>query len=352
MTQVMAHHPVRSRGGSPSGAPVGWWLVGVSFLIFVMVVLGGVTRLTDSGLSMVDWRPLMGVLPPLNDDAWAVVFRSYQAFPEYQKVNAGMTLAAFKSIFWFEYAHRLLGRAIGIAFLLPFLFFLLTGHIRGRMVWRMVALFVLGGLQGFLGWFMVQSGLVDRPDVSQYRLAAHLGLAVLIYGCMLWTALSLLAPLSGVRKNTAVGVGLGLLVAWLFIVILSGAFVAGTDAGFSYNTFPLMDGRWIPPGLFDLGPILINFFENTITIQFTHRVFGVLTVAAVLLFWILHRMMAVDGRFSRWMDVLALAAIAQVLLGISTIVFVVPVPLAAAHQAGGLILFTTAILALHGSRRA
>ena len=348
----MAHHPVQSRGGSRLGAPVGWWLVGVGFLIFVMVVLGGVTRLTDSGLSIVDWRPLMGALPPLNDEAWAVVFERYRAFPEYQKINVGMTLAAFKPIFWFEYAHRLLGRAIGLAFLLPFLYFLLTGRIRGAMVPRMVALFVLGGLQGFLGWFMVQSGLVDRPDVSQYRLTAHLGLAVLIYGYMLWTALSLLAPVSGAGKNAAVGVGLRLLVLWLFLVILSGGFVAGTDAGFAYNTFPLMDGRWIPLSLFDHEPTLINFFENTITIQFTHRVFGIVTVAAVLLFWILHRMVAVDERFSRWMNVLALTAIAQVLLGISTLVFVAPVPLAAAHQAGGLVLFTTAILALHAYRRA
>ena len=235
---------------------------------------------------------------------------------------------------------------------MAFLFFLLTGRIRGAMVPRMVALFILGGLQGFLGWFMVQSGLVDRPDVSQYRLTAHLGLAVLIYGYMLWTALSLLAPVSGAAKNTAVGVGLRLLVLWLFLVILSGGFVAGTDAGFAYNTFPLMDGQWIPLGLFDHEPTLINFFENTITIQFTHRVFGIVTVAAVLLFWILHRMVAVDERFSRWMNVLALAAIAQALLGISTLVFVAPVPLAASHQAGGLVLFTTAILALHAYRRA
>jgi heme a synthase len=331
---------------------VGWWLVGVCVLVFAMVVLGGVTRLTDSGLSIVDWRPLMGALPPLNDEAWAVVFERYRAFPEYQKINAGMTLEAFKSIFWFEYAHRLLGRAIGVAFLLPFLFFVLTRRISGAMVPRMTALFVLGGLQGLLGWYMVQSGLVDRPDVSQYRLTAHLGLAVLLYGAMLWTALSLLSPVSGAAKNAAVGAGLRLLVVWLFVVILSGGFVAGTDAGFAYNTFPLMDGSWIPLGLFDHAPTLINFFENTITIQFTHRIFGIATVAAVLLFWLIYRMLAADERFSRWMNTLAFVAIAQVLLGIGTLVFVVPVPLAAAHQAGGLILFTTAILALHASRRA
>ena len=331
---------------------MGWWLLGVCLLVFAMVVLGGVTRLTDSGLSIVDWRPLMGALPPLNDEAWAPIFERYRAFPEYQKINAGMTLEAFKSIFWFEYAHRLLGRAIGVAFLLPFLFFVLTRRISGAMVPRMVALFVLGGLQGLLGWYMVQSGLVDRPDVSQYRLTAHLGLAVLLYGYLLWTAISLLYPVSRAGKTVAVGSGLRVLVVWLFVVILSGGFVAGTDAGFAYNTFPLMDGRWIPLGLFDHAPTLINFFENTITIQFTHRVFGIVTVTAVLFFWLVHRMIAVDERLSRWMNGLALAAIAQVLLGIATLVFVVPVSLAATHQAGGLILFTIAILALHASRRA
>ena len=351
MNETLALHPVQSSGISPSGAPVGWWLLGVCALVFAMVVLGGVTRLTDSGLSIVDWRPLMGALPPLNDEAWAAVFERYRAFPEYQKINAGMTLAAFKSIFWFEYAHRLLGRVIGIAFLLPFLFFALTGRISGAMLPRLVALFILGGMQGLLGWYMVQSGLVDRPDVSQYRLTAHLGLAVLLYGVMLWMALSLLFPASGAEKNVAVGAGLRLLVPWLFVVILSGGFVAGTDAGLAYNTFPLMDGRWIPLGLFDHAPALINFFENTITIQFTHRVFGIVTVAAVLLFWLVHRMVAADERFSRWMNALASAAIAQVLLGITTLVYVVPVPVAAVHQAGGMILFTTAILALHASRR-
>ncbi len=351
MTQTLALYPGQSGGFSRSATPVGWWLVVVCALVFAMVVLGGVTRLTESGLSIVDWRPFMGVLPPLNEAAWREVFERYRAFPEYQKINAGMTLDAFKSIFWFEYAHRLLGRVIGIAFLLPFLFFLLTGRISGAMAPRLVALFVLGGLQGLLGWFMVQSGLVDQPDVSQYRLAAHLGLAVLIYGYMLWTALSLLHPVSGAMRNAAARTGLRILIPWIFVVILSGGFVAGTNAGFAYNTFPLMDGRWVPLGLFDHTPTMINFFENTITIQFTHRVFGIVTVAVVLLFWLVHRWIAVEERVSWWINALAFVAIGQVLLGIATLIFVVPVPIAAAHQAGGMILFSTAILALHATRR-
>jgi len=347
----MALYPGQSGGFSRSTTPVGWWLIVVCAFVFAMVVLGGVTRLTDSGLSIVDWRPLMGVLPPLNEAAWAEVFERYRAFPEYQKINAGMTLGEFKSIYWFEYAHRLLGRVIGIVFLVPFLFFLLTGRISGPMMPRMVALFVLGGLQGLLGWFMVQSGLVDRPDVSQYRLTAHLGLAVLIYGYMLWIALALLHPSTGAAKNATARAGLRLLVPWVFIVILSGGFVAGTDAGLTYNTFPLMDGRWVPLGLFDHTPAVINFFENTITIQFTHRLFGIATVTAVLLFWLVHQWIPVDERVSWWINALAFVAIGQVLLGIATLIFVVPLPLAAAHQAGGMILFSTAILALHATRR-
>ncbi len=325
--------------------------MGVCGLIFAMVVLGGVTRLTDSGLSIVDWRPLMGVLPPLDDETWRTLFERYQAYPEYQKVNVGMTLAGFKSIFWFEYAHRALGRIIGVAFLVPFLLFAFTGRIERALVPRMVLLFVLGALQGLLGWFMVQSGLVDRPDVSQYRLTAHLGLAVLIYGVMLWTALSVLAPVPVAPNRVALRNVLRLLVPWVFLVVLSGGFVAGTDAGFAYNTFPLMDGRYVPFGLFDLSPVLLNFFENTITIQFTHRVLGILTVGAVVVLWYFSRQGQTNDRMAGRVNVLALAALVQVVLGISTLVMVVPVSLGAAHQAGGLVLFSAAIFALHATRR-
>ncbi len=346
----MALYPGKSPSISRSAAPVGWWLIGVCSLIFATVVLGGVTRLTDSGLSIVDWRPLSGILPPLDDATWMAMFDSYRAYPEYQKVNAGMTLAEFKVIFWYEYAHRLLGRVIGVAFLLPFLFFAFTGRIARPMVPRMVLLFILGGMQGLLGWFMVQSGLVDRPDVSQYRLTAHLGLAVLIYGYMLWTALSLLAPVPVAPDSAALRGVLRLLVPWVYFVILSGGFVAGTDAGFAYNTFPLMDGRWVPVGLFDLSPALINFFENTITIQFTHRVLGTATVAAILLVWFFNRLVQTNGRMSRLIGALALAAVVQAVLGIATLVLVVPIPLAAGHQAGGMVLFSAVIIALHATR--
>jgi cytochrome c oxidase assembly protein subunit 15 len=349
---TIALHPGRAGSNSRRDALVGWWLLAVCVLIFAMVVLGGVTRLTDSGLSIVEWQPLMGALPPMDEAAWNQVFERYKAYPEYQKVNAGMTLAEFKTIFWFEYAHRLLGRVIGLAFLLPFLAFLVARRIDGTMVPRLVVLFVLGGLQGLLGWFMVQSGLVDRPDVSQYRLTAHLGLAVLIYGFMFWTALSFIGPPRGYSRLAPRGWFVRFLVAWVFLVILSGGFVAGTDAGFAYNTFPLMDGRFVPLGLFDLSPTVLNFFENTITIQFTHRVLGVLTVAMIVLYWLFSRMRAHPGVFERRINLVALAAVAQVALGILTLLLVVPIPLAAAHQAGGLLLLTATIYAVHAARSA
>lgn len=347
---TIALHPGTSSAGPRRDAAVGWWLIAVCALIFAMVILGGVTRLTESGLSIVDWRPFMGALPPMDAAAWEAVFAQYKAYPEYQKVNAGMTLAEFKTIFWFEYAHRLLGRFIGLAFLLPFLVFLLLGRIDRTMVPRLVALFVLGGLQGLLGWFMVQSGLVDRPDVSQYRLTAHLGLAVFIFGLMFWTALTFIGVRRGLSRTTPRGIFARFLVVWVFLVILSGGFVAGTDAGFAYNTFPLMDGRFVPLGLLDLSPSIINFFENTITIQFTHRVLGILTVAFVLLYWLTARLRAPGGAFERRVNMLAVLAIIQVALGIATLLLVVPIPVAAAHQAGGLLLFSGAIFTAHATR--
>ena len=292
----------------------------------------------------------MGVIPPLSEQDWQDTFEQYKQFPEYQKVNLGMSLEDFKPIFWFEYAHRLLGRVIGVAFAVPFLVFALLRRIDRTMVPRLVALFLLGAAQGFLGWFMVQSGLVDRPDVSQYRLTAHLGLAVLIYGYMFWTALSFLGLPRGFSRAVPRGLFARLLVFWVFFVILSGGFVAGLNAGMVYNTFPLMDGRFVPPGLMDLSPPLINFFENTIMIQFTHRVLGVATVILVLLYWLVTRMRAPGGAFERRVNIMAAMAVIQVALGIATLLLVVPVPLAAAHQAGGLLLLTAAIFATHATR--
>jgi cytochrome c oxidase assembly protein subunit 15 len=324
-------------------------------MVFVMVLLGGVTRLTRSGLSIVEWQPLMGIIPPLGEQAWLELFAKYQAYPEYQQINQGMTLAGFKSIYWLEYVHRLWGRLIGAVFLVPFLYFAASGRIERRLRPRLAAVFLLGALQGGLGWYMVKSGLVDRPDVSQYRLAAHLMTAFLIYAYMLWLALGLLFPGSrlgatpGLRplaRQAAVFGALVLLTAFM------GAFVAGLDAGFAFNTFPLMDGRLIPEGFLALQPWYRGFFEDVATVQFTHRWLAIGTVALVLLFWARSRRLPLptDARIA--VNALAALALLQAGLGISTLLLVVPLPLAAAHQAGALALFTAAIACVHRLRAA
>jgi cytochrome c oxidase assembly protein subunit 15 len=314
-------------------------------MIFVMIALGGLTRLTGSGLSMVEWQPITGWLPPVSDAAWQNTFAKYQAYPEYQKVNLGMTLSEFKGIFWLEYVHRLWGRLIGVAFLAPFLVFLVKGWIERPLVPKLVAMFVLGGLQGGLGWYMVKSGLVDDPNVSPYRLTAHLGLALLIYGYMLWVAFGLLwtpdtGPVSPGRARAARA-----LLALVFVTTLSGGLVAGLDAGFAYNTFPLMDGALVPAGLFELQPWFLNVFENITTVQFNHRLLAVITVVAVVAFWWRVRRTAL-GRRGRWaVNGLPIAVLAQAGLGISTLLLVVPTPLAALHQAGAVVVFTLALWA-------
>ena len=330
--------------------PIALWLFTCCALIFAMVVLGGVTRLTRSGLSIVEWQPIVGAIPPLNEAQWEQAFAKYRQTPEYLKVNYGMSLAEFQSIFWVEYAHRLLGRLIGLAFLLPLGYFLLRRRVHGPLAWKLGALFVLGGLQGALGWYMVASGLVDDPRVSPYRLTAHLGLAVLIYGYMLWVALGLWqrsamagAVATGVRGYAAA------LTALVFLMILSGGFVAGTRAGFAFNTFPLMVDRFVPPGLYALSPWWVNWFENVATVQFNHRLLAYALIAATLALWVAVRRRAALARGAANALVAALAL--QVLLGIVTLLWIVPVPLAAAHQAGALLVFTAAIFLLHRLRR-
>jgi len=320
------------------------WLLICCAMIFAMVVLGGVTRLTGSGLSMVEWDPLFGVVPPLDEASWNADFDLYKQSPEYNKINIGMDLDGFRKIYWFEFSHRLLGRTIGIVFLVPFLFFLFTGRIARSLVPKLVVMFVLGGLQGVLGWYMVMSGLVDNPHVSQYRLTAHLGLAVLIYAYMFHVALGLWSsrtppPAPGVPRKlyTAVTV----LVGMVLITILSGGLVAGLKAGFAYNTFPLMDGRWIPDAILMQEPLWRNFLENIATVQFDHRLLATLTFTGVVITWLVSRRYALPGQVRTGLHLLLAAALLQVTLGISTLLLHVPVPLAAAHQGGALVLFTT-----------
>lgn len=320
------------------------WLLAVATMIFIMVVLGGLTRLTSSGLSMVEWRPVTGWLPPLNVAEWQAAFDAYRQYPEYLLINRGMTLAGFQEIFWLEYIHRVWGRLLGIAFLLPALYVIARRWVDGRLAMTLLGLFVLGGLQGALGWFMVQSGLVDRPDVSQYRLAAHLGLAVLILGAIVWVAASLLAASRPAPQGPATGfppaAGFAMLVL-IFVTIIAGAFVAGTDAGFAYNTFPTMDGDWVPRHLMPLEPGYRNFFEDITTIQFTHRVLATVT-GLVVLGWVVSLRRA-TGPVRRGSLIVAVCIVGQYTLGVLTVLFAVPLSIAALHQAGALVLWTAAL---------
>jgi cytochrome c oxidase assembly protein subunit 15 len=326
------------------------WLLICCVLVFAMVILGGVTRLTGSGLSMVEWDPIFGFIPPMDQAEWERVFTLYQASPEYQKINVGMDLAGFKKIYWFEFWHRVLGRAIGTVFLLPFLYFLARGMLRRSLIPKLVAMFVLGGLQGLLGWYMVKSGLVDDPHVSQYRLTAHLMLAMFIYAYMFWVALGLLLTDRQASDGTAtsgVRLSAGLLGLLVLVTVMSGGFVAGLKAGFVYNTFPLMDGRWIPEAMFLQEPLWRNFFENVATVQFDHRVLAILTFLGIGAFWLTARPRIRTPQARAGMHLLLAAAVLQVALGISTLLLYVPVALAAIHQAGALLLFTAILFLNH-----
>ena len=331
---------------------VATWLLICCGLVFAMVVLGGFTRLTGSGLSMVDWRPLMGILPPMSDAEWQRVFELYQQSPEFQKVNSAFGVADFKDIFWLEYLHRLLGRTIGIVFLVPFLFFYARGYIQRHEWPKYLLMFVLGGMQGLLGWYMVKSGLVDIPRVSQYRLTAHLLAAFIIYAYMFWVAMSLLFPSpTDARKHPWYGKTLALFIL-VSVTVISGGFVAGLKAGKIYNTFPLMGEHWIPPGLMGIEPFWRNFFDNMITAQFDHRVLAITTLLVVVFYWFKARSADMPARARPAVNALLHTAILQVALGITTLLLAVPVMLGVAHQGVAMLLFTIALFLVHALRRA
>ena len=325
------------------------WLFACAALVFATVVVGGVTRLTHSGLSIVEWQPLVGAIPPLGDAAWQQLFAQYQRTPEYQQVNFDMDLAGFKRIFWWEYVHRLLGRGIGAAFLLPMLWFLWRRAIDRPLAWKLAGVFVLGGLQGALGWYMVKSGLVDNPRVSQFRLTAHLGLALLIFAAMFWIALDLLFPRHS-ASPTLLGTAALALVMLILLMALTGGFVAGIRAGKAYNSFPLMNGHWVPPEILLLEPWWMNFFYNMATVQFVHRSLAwLLALAAPLLWW--QAMRSVPAPRARIACHLLLGALAaQIALGIATLLLAVPVALGAAHQGGAVIVLAAALWAAHELR--
>lgn len=323
------------------------WLLICAGMVFVMVALGGATRLTESGLSMVEWQPL-NVLPPLSETAWRQEFENYQKYPEFQKINSWMAVEDFKNIFWLEYIHRLWGRLIGLVFAIPFFYFLGTRRVQGQFAWTLAGLLALGGAQGLLGWFMVASGLVDRPDVSQYRLAAHLVLAFTVYGLLIWVALGVrpdTEPDNSARHHDTTTVRLALATALaVLLAVTSGAFVAGLNAGLIYNTFPLMDGQMIPDGLYDLSPWYMNWFENIMTVQFNHRVLGIVLACLVTLMWWRIKQAGHTGQIKFVADCVFAMAFVQAGLGITTLLMAVPLPLALAHQTGALILFTLSVI--------
>ena len=330
------------------------WLLVCCATVFAMVVLGGVTRLTGSGLSMVEWEPIIGVLPPFTDAQWQESFDQYRQYPEYRLKNTDMDVDGFKSIFWLEYWHRVLGRAIGVLFAIPFFVFLFRGYIERPLLPKLIGLFVLGGLQGLMGWYMVKSGLVDNPHVSQYRLTAHLLLAFLIFAGMFWIALDLLRAPAGalLSKSRSGGVIALWAIAFVLLTIASGGFVAGLRAGFTFNTFPLMNGQWIPDGILVLEPVWRNAFENIVTVQFNHRVLA-LTLGALLIGYSVHLLRTSHHTQVRSAGALLLAAVVlQLALGISTLLLVVPIPLAAAHQGGAVLLLAATLNLAHRLRNA
>ena len=309
------------------------WLYIVAFLVFCMVIVGGATRLTDSGLSITEWQPLLGAIPPLTEAAWLDAFEKYKQIPEYQLVNKGMTLSEFEFIYWWEWSHRFLGRFIGVAVFLPLVGFIAMGMMTFRTALRCAALIVLGGLQGALGWYMVSSGLVDRVDVSQYRLSAHLTLATIIFAVTLWIAFGLerrrRAPEEGRQWMALFIVGL------IVFQVAAGGFVAGLDAGMGYNTWPLMDGQLVPKGLFVMEPAWRNLFENAMTVQFNHRLIAYIVATCVLGY-----AYVVQTRQAGFM---ALAVLGQIALGIWTLLWQVPLWLGLAHQGGALVLLAFAL---------
>lgn len=335
--------------------PIAIWLLICCALVFAMVVVGGVTRLTNSGLSIVEWQPIVGTMPPITQGDWDELLEKYRATPQYQKVNKGMSVDEFKSIFWWEYFHRLLGRLIGVVFFIPFLYFLIRKKIDRPLGIKLAGIFVLGGLQGFMGWYMVMSGLVNDPHVSQYRLTAHLGLAFVIFAAMFWVALGLLSPYSDQQRKihdrlTGLRHFSFSLTTLIFVMVLSGGFVAGIRAGLSYNTFPLMNGHFIPPDIFVLEPWYRNFFDNMATVQFDHRLIAWILAFLVPLFWFKTRSAELPTTTRLACHLFLMMLVIQISLGIATLLHVVPIPLAASHQGGALLLFAASLWVSHRLR--
>ena len=345
-----AFESARARSASPRSAAL--WLLACCALVCAMIVLGGATRLTHSGLSIVEWQPIVGTLPPLTDAAWQDAFIKYQATPEFRQVNHAMDVTAFKRIFWWEYFHRLLGRAIGVAFVVPLIAFVVRRRLPAGLATRLGAIFALGALQGAMGWYMVQSGLSDDPRVSHFRLTAHLALALAIFAAMLWIALSLLRPSSSTQRDARLQPlrrAAAAIASLVFLMALTGGLVAGLRAGAVYNTFPSMNGHVVPPEILMLDPWYRNVFYNMATVQFDHRLLGwALACSAPWFWWRLRRHAEVVPSAARSGAHVLLAALAlQIALGISTLLLHVPVVLGVLHQGGAVLLFAAALNVAH-----
>jgi len=344
--------PEDRAAGRRSRRMVATWLFTVAFMVLVMIVLGGVTRLTGAGLSIMEWAPLAGVLPPMSDAEWQRLYHLYQQIPQYALVNEGLGIGGFKRIFWLEWTHRLWGRLIGLVFVVPLIWFWWTGRIERRLRPRLALLFVLGGLQGAAGWFMVASGFEpEATAVSPYRLVIHLALALGLYAAILWTGLTVLWPVPPRPAATRLLYRLAWACCWCVVLtVLAGGFVAGTHAGLDYNTFPLMDGRLVPQEYGRLEPFVRNLTENIAAVQFDHRLLATLTVLAAVGTVVVS--FAANAPCGCRLAVLALlgAASVQYLLGMATLLLVVPVALATLHQAVAMLLLTAAIALLHNTR--
>ena len=333
--------------------PVITWLLTGCFLIFLMVVIGGITRLTHSGLSIVEWDLLMGTLPPVTSRDWQELFQKYQQSPQYQLVNIHFGLEEFQSIFWWEYIHRLLGRMIGLVFFVPFTYFLIKKKLSRDLVGKLLVIFVLGGLQGFLGWYMVKSGLVKDPHVSHYRLAAHLVTAFISFGFTFWVVLGLIYPpphksqiiheqaIGSVKKLTYILSGV------VFLQIIYGAFVAGLKAGMVYNTFPKMGSEWMAEGVIAMQPFWKNLLENIAGVQFVHRYLAYIVVIIVGIIWFKARKIGLSDTQKGGINFLGIVVIIQFLLGVFTLLYAVPVTLGVIHQVGAFFLFAAVIYLLH-----
>jgi cytochrome c oxidase assembly protein subunit 15 len=355
MTPLQDEHAYTLAKPDPDDRAVAIWLLITAGMIFAMALIGAITRLTESGLSIMEWAPVAGILPPLSTAEWKRVFALYQQIPEFKVVNPGMTLEEFKTIYWWEYIHRLWGRLIGVFFLGGYLWLFLKGRIRRELWPHLLAMFVLGGLQGVLGWIMVASGFADRTDVSQYRLVAHLMAALVIYGYIVWVATGLLRPHprpSADPRWRALKGQLTMFGILVLVTIASGGFVAGLDAGLIYNTFPTMDGAWVPLDYGELEPFYLNFFENIAAVQFNHRLLAIVTVVLALLLWAWGRWLSLAPEATAALDLVACFAVIQVALGIITLLMVVPLSVAVLHQAGAIALLTAVIWALRQLPRA